>query len=260
MAGEEAARRTIEQALRRPVVLYDNGSRASMVDLVIGDADAPDVAVEVVAAVDPVFTETWNHGPARGPLRLDIRGDWTVIIDPTARLQRFRQQIEPLLQQLEARGLFHLRPDHFFSQDDDRLLDDLEALGIQHAWCYRVEGTGLVHMSLPGAGGAVDGAGSAIPEWIAAFLRDPRRADVLSKLDKSRAGEHHVFVPVTFAGAPWEIESYLTGDLEALPATAPDLPPEVTGVWIIHTFSFSRRGVRWDHNGWHFFNAPNESH
>ena len=128
MAGEEGARHTIERALNRPVALHDDGSQPGMYDLRIGPVDAPNMAIEVVAAVDPVFNETWNIGPGSGPMQLGIQGDWTVIIDPSTRLRTFRQQIEPQLQQLEARGILTLRPDHFVSREDDCLLDKLEAL------------------------------------------------------------------------------------------------------------------------------------
>jgi hypothetical protein len=36
-------------------------------------ADAPEVAVECVGAVDKTYTETWNIGPAKGPLQVRVR-------------------------------------------------------------------------------------------------------------------------------------------------------------------------------------------
>ena len=60
----------------------------------------------------------------------------------------------------------------------------------------------------------------------------------------TEAQERWVFVPVALGGAPWSVESYLTGEFEYLPATGPNLPPPVTGIWV--TFTFGKHGVRWD--------------
>ncbi len=78
MAGEEWARRIVEKELRRSVVVNDDGSRDGMYDLRIGPADAPELAVECVGAVDPIRAETWSEGPSKGPLELALRGDWII--------------------------------------------------------------------------------------------------------------------------------------------------------------------------------------
>jgi hypothetical protein len=254
------AQHIVTRALNRPVELHDTNKLPGMFDLRIGPVDAPDMAIEVVGAVDSVYTETWNHGPARGPLQLDIRGDWMVIITPNTRLRTFRQEIEPLLQQLEARSLYTLRPAHFLSQEEEDLLDDLWTRGIQHAWCYRMEGSGFVHMTLPGSGGVVDEAGAALPMWISEFLRAPQRADVLEKLGRSGAPHREVFIIATLRGTPWPVEGYLTGSLDQLPIAVPDLPDPITGVWIVSSFPCSGRGVRWDDDGWHIFSVGSVAH
>jgi hypothetical protein len=116
-----------------------------------------------------------------------------------------------------------------------------------------VQGTGKVSLTMPGNGGAVDEYGMAVPGWVGVFLRDPDRQDVLSKLERSGAPERHAFLIVTLIGAPWAVESYLTGSLEHLPAQAPDLPAPVTGVWIV--LGMGQRGLRWDGNIWKFFDS-----
>ena len=78
---------------------------------------------------------------------------------------------------------------------------------------------------MTGHGGAVDTHGGAMAKWVGEFLRDPKQEDVLRKLQQSGAPERHAFVLVSLAGAPWSVESYLTGEFEHLPADAPDLPP-----------------------------------
>jgi hypothetical protein len=65
MASEEWARRIVQKALNRAVHLHDDNSQPSMYDLRIGPADAPEVAIECVGAVNRTYTETWNVGPAK---------------------------------------------------------------------------------------------------------------------------------------------------------------------------------------------------
>lgn len=256
MAGEELAKRILQKELRRTVTINDNGSEDGMYDLRIGPPDAPEVAIECVGAVDPIFTETWNVGPARGPLELSISGDWTIEIAVNARVNIIRQRVERLLRELEARGIYNVYVDYRLKRHDLALFNELELLRITHAYCYRPQGTGKVHLGMPGIGGAVDNKGGALPGWVGEFLRDHACKDVLSKLQRSGATDRYAFLLVNFAGAPWAVESYLTGELDQFPSEAPDLPPSVTQVWVVS--GFGRRGVRWDGSAWRAFDACGE--
>lgn len=256
MAGEELARRIVEKELKRPVVINDDGSAPGMYDLRVGPADAPEVAIECVGAVDQTYTETWNVGPARGPLRLSIKGDWIVEIAPTARVKAVKKGIEPLLQEIEGRGLDKVYVDYRLEWQDAELFRKFDSLNITHALCYSQQGSGKVHLTMPGTGGAVDEHGRSLPGWVGEFLRDPSRQDVLGKLQRSGAPERHAFLIVTLMGAPWEVESYLTGGLDHLPSEAPDLPPPVTGIWIIP--GAGGKGIRWDGNVWQVFEVRGE--
>lgn len=256
MAGEEWARRVVEKELKRTVVINDNGTAPGMYDLRVGLADAPEIAIECVGAVDPIFTETWNIGPARGPLELSLTGDWTVVIAVNAQVKAIKQCIEQLLQELENQGIQNVYVDHLLEWNDVALFKELESLNITHVYCHRPQGTGKVVFGMPGIGGAVDEQGSTVPEWVGEFLRDSARQDVISKLQLSGAPDRHAFLIVTFAGAPWSVESYLTGELNHLPIQAPDLPLPVTGVWVV--YGMSRRGLRWDGDAWQLFEACGE--
>lgn len=253
MAGEEWARQVIEKELKQTVVINDDNSAPGMYDLRIGPVDAPEIAIECTGAVDPAFTETWNIGPARGPMKLSITGDWNVVITPKTRIKTIKRDLEPILQELEHRGIENVHVDHRLKWRERTLFDDLQLLGITHAHCFRLQGSGKVHLGMPGIGGAVDNYGRAVPEWVSEFLRDSVRQDVLFKLQRSGAPDCHAFLFVTFAGAPWAVESYLTGELDHLPTQAPDLPPPVTEVWIVSGMSW--RGLRWDGNSWRLFDA-----
>ena len=224
MAGEEWARRIVEKELKRNVVINDDGSRPGMYDLRIGAADAPEIAIECVGAVDPIRTETWNVGPAKGPVELEIMSDWSIALAPGAKVKAIRQRVELLLRELEGRGLRDARVGHVLKWHDAALFEELESLGVTHASCYRLPGTGKVYFGMEGIGGAVDSWGAAVPEWAGEFLRDPVCRDVFCKLQRSGATDRHVIVLVSFAGAPWPVESYSMGEHDELPAEAPDLP------------------------------------
>jgi hypothetical protein len=254
---ERWAQQIIEKELNRLVVVHDDGSQPSMYDLLIGAVEAPDVAIECVRAVDSVFTKTWNAGPAKGPLRPKVKGDWIIGIARETRIGKIQQRIEFILQKLEEGNVHNVRVGHLLKRDDSGFLEELVCLDIRYVRCFRMPGTGLVYMIPEGVGGGVDTTGNALPQWIEEFLRDPKQEDVLFKLRHTGAQERWVFVPVTHRGAPWPLESYLTGELDCLPATEPSLPSPVTGIWVASTFG--THGVRWDSAGWRSFRIREES-
>ena len=101
-AEEEWARCIVEKELGRTVLINDDGSAPGMYDLRIGLPNIPEVAIECVGAVDPIFTETWNIGPAKGPLSPAVEGDWIVEIADTARVNAFRKNVEVFLKNWRA--------------------------------------------------------------------------------------------------------------------------------------------------------------
>lgn len=146
MAGEEWAQRIVEKQLRRSVVVNDDGSRPGMYDLRIGPADTPELAVECVGAVDPTRTETWNVGPSKGPLELALRGDWIIMLTPSARIKAIKKRLEPPLRELEDRGLRRFSVDRMLRWRDTTLFEELESLGVVSGSCFRLPGTGKVSL------------------------------------------------------------------------------------------------------------------
>ena len=258
MAGEEWARRIVEKELRRSVVVNDDNSRDGMYDLCIGPADAPELAVECVGAIDQTRTETWNVGPSKGPLELSLLGDWIITITPSARIKAIKKRLEPLLQELEDRGLHDTPVNRALNWRDPAVGEELDSLNITHANCYRLPGTGKVSFAMTGTGGAVDSQGTTVPEWVGEFLREPDQEDVLRKLQRSEAEERHAFIFVALGGATWPVEYYFnfTEGLDQLPTEAPDLPQPVTGVWIVG--QFGQKGLRWNGSAWSRFEARGE--
>jgi hypothetical protein len=202
MAGENWARSIVEQELRLKTVIHDDGTADGMYDLRIGPTNAPTYAIECFQAVDSAFTEIWNIGPVRGPLKLSLENNWIVEVSTKARLKTFKQNIEATLQELERRGIYNVLVDHHLKWRDVELFKNFLSLKINHALCYEMPCSGKVELGLPGIGGAVDQRGAAVPDWISGLLRDPKYRDVLDKLERSGAANKHAFVFVGFAEAP----------------------------------------------------------
>jgi len=252
MTVEERARIIIERELRREVVLHDDGSEPGMYDLRVGERDTPEIAIECVGAVDPEWTETWNVGPARGAWRLDLSGDWRVVLRLGARVKKVRHRIQAVLRGFEDRGVRGFVPVDFrLKRAHPDLAQELLDLEIDSINRYRVLGKGDVSLGLTGTGGPVDRHGLAVPSWIVSFLGATERKDVLAKLRRSGAGECHVYVPVAPLGVPWAVESYLSTDTARLPSETPMLPSPISRVWI----TYGVTGLRWDGQSWGFFDA-----
>jgi hypothetical protein len=250
MAGEEWPRRIVQKALNRAVYLHDDNSQPSMYDLRIGPADAAEVAIECVGAVNRMYTETWNVGPAKGSFTVPVAGNWTVEISPEARVKRVKQRLPQLLLELERRGISGISHHHWLSPADELILDEMDSIGIVHASRYSADYSGKVYLTMPGTGGGVDDKGTGLPKWLGDFLRNPDQADVLSKLQRSGATDCHAFVIASFQGVPWNVESYLTGSLTTVPSDPPDLPSPITEAWVVG--GFGDKGLHWNGNAWRF--------
>jgi hypothetical protein len=179
-----------------------------------------------------------------------VVGDWTVEILATARIKGVKKRIEPLLRELEAQEISAVMVDHLLEWQNPRLFRLCEALSVTYASRDRRHGRGLLTLGMPGRGGAVDQEGTAVPQWLADFLRDPARADVLAKLQGSGAAARHVFVIVGLCGTPWPVESYLMSDFTFLPPAPADLPQPVTAAWV---GMLDKKILHWNGRGWELF-------
>ncbi len=256
---EEWARRIISLELGVEVLHHDHGTEPSMYDLRVGAVAAPQRAIEVVGAVDQVWTQTWNTGPARLVLDLDLAGDWMISVKPGANFKRIQKELPGVLSDLEGRGIQALSVNSSLRVRDSALDEQLNTLGIDYLSSYRLNGNGKVTFHMIGPGGAVDSEGREVPKWVGDFLSDPARADVLRKLAAVEAPHREAFIAVTLEGAPWSVTSYLTGISAQellLPPEPPVLPGPVTDVWLVATLSFKDSlGVRWDGRAWSPFRS-----
>ena len=162
MAGEEWARRIVEKELRQTVVVNDDNSSTSMYDLRIGPADAPELAVECVGAVDQTRAETRSVGQSKGQLELALRDDRVIMHTPSARIKAIKKRLGPLLRKLEDRGLRRFSLHRVPWGQDESLFEELESLGVEYGWCVRLPGTGKVRLKMTETGGGVHSKDTAV--------------------------------------------------------------------------------------------------
>ncbi len=86
-------------------------------------------------------------------------------------------------------------------------------------------------------------------------MLEPHQSDVLGKLARSGAPERHAFILVPgFSLAPFGVVDMLwRAEDDVVPTMSPDLPDEVTHVWLMAFWSIGS-GLRWSPaRGWERF-------
>lgn len=256
---EEWARQMIEVELGLSVRQYDDGSLNGMHDLTIAYPDRLFGAVEVTRAMDGSVAALWKLLDRSVDGRWivpELAGGWTVSLHPTARWKRLRDELPRLLASLEAMRRRSL--DTEYDDPSDVHVRCANALGVvradQNDTSYAGSIYPVVELGSDRSGGVVAPAADAPAEWIGRFLREPQQADVLSKLARSGASSRHAFVVVAGLGEPtFQVFDPLTRTDVQTPTAPPDLPVEVTHVWLTTTWN-GGRGLRWDPlAGWLWF-------
>ena len=104
--------------------------------------------------------------------------------------------------------------------------------------------------------GFVSPTGDPIAAWVGPFLRD-ERPDVEAKLGRSGAHERHAFVLIPgFTTAPFAVSELLMRREAALPLLSPQLPREVTHVWVVGMW-YGAAGCMWSpESGWASIRTP----
>lgn len=253
ITAEDRAKKIIANELGEKVEVHDDGSESGMYDLRIGPKSAPKYAIECVGAVDPVATETWNIGPAKGPIKVNSSGDWIVSIDKSTSIKSLKLDISNVIGRCESLGLTEYTPvDWQLMRFNAELFNALDDLGITSFHMYREVGNSNAHLTMDGGGGPINQSGDDLVDWVSEFLSSDDKTDVVKKLRDSNAKEKHAFIPIALGGAPWNVESYFLGDM-AVPNSSPALPEPITGVWVV----FNGRGVRYVGSQWHVFSCKN---
>jgi hypothetical protein len=253
----------MEAHLGVPVVQHDDGSRPSMYDLRVEYGDGRTAAAEVTCELDPSVRELGKLLTARPGVWTvpGLRGGWLVGLLPSARAKRLFAELPGLLVSLEAAGVRGL--DLMFDQDtDDPHVHAAHRLGVvgleQHPTDHPGSVYPMILMTGSRGGGLLVHAADATAEWIGPYIAE-ERADVLAKLARSDASERHAFVVIAGLSEPSfaVFDPLVRMDVE-LPSCPPDLPDEVTHVWVTTTWE-GGRGLAWSpSDGWSWFDRLSE--
>ncbi|WP_229076826.1 hypothetical protein [Actinoplanes sp. DH11] len=215
-------------------------------------------ALEVTAAVDPELLKFWKVLDGRGKRWIEpsIAGGWAVSVRPDASVKKLRAELPGFLGALEQVPPLYGRDILDTDPGFAKIADSLGVLGAHQAGT-NYPGSIYVMPELPTerTGGCVPQTGDALSTWIGEWTACPSRLDNLTKLARAAAVEHHLFVIVAgLAGtAPFEVNDILMRPGAPPPAVAPNLPDEVTHVWVMSTWS-GGRGFRWSPDaGWGTF-------
>lgn len=239
---ERWAAACMAEALGVEVVQHDDGTRDAMHDLDVLHPSGT-AAAEVSACADREAIEAWNAMNRDGFWQLEgLQQQWTVSVRPSVRVKVLRRELAGLLVQIESGG------------NARRLL---EPLGIRaHVTLNGRPGRVYLVLDLPHerTGGARPSVGDSVAEWAGVWLREPQQQDILRKLAAAGAAERHVFAWVaTLSEAPFAVQSVLMESTPPLPTVPPNLPPEVTHLWIASMWS-SPAGLYWSPGqGWRWF-------
>jgi len=258
---EKVVAATITTTLGLRVEQYDNGLQPGMHDLNIIFVDGSLAAVEVTAAADPDSIELWKLVHGRGERRTvkDLQGGWMLTLEPTARAKRLRTELPAFLGELESQGVTEIPSQRRRLEVPESIEGRARDLGIIRGNQSGTNFAGSIYFTIEQpcdrAGGVVDSTGSAVPGWVRDFLLDPHRSDVLGKLARSGASERHAFILVPgLTSAPFGVVDMLWRDEDdVVPTSSPDLPDQVTHVWLM-AFSTVGSGLRWSpDSGWERF-------
>lgn len=232
-----------------------------MHDLWIRDEQKPPAAVEITAAADFESMKLWKLVNSGDRWIVDgLAGGWALWLVPSAARAKWRvKQFPAFLAELEAEGVrsVDVEPEHTSLGTWGRRAHDL---GIANAFQGDTTFPGSVYMSLDSplerSAGVVSPTGDPIAAWVGPFLRD-ERPDVVAKLGRSGAPERHAFVLVPgFTTAPFAVTELLMRPRVALPLAKPDLPAEVTHVWVVGMW-YGVEGCFWSPDeGWSAASTP----
>ncbi len=260
LRGEEQwVAAVIGATLGLEVEQYDDGSQPGMHDLNIKGPDGA-AAVEVTAAADSDSIQLWKlvNGKDERWIVPALAGGWMLFLEPTARAKLLLKELPAFLGELESQGVRTIGRQRRREEAAGSVEARARQLGIVSGSQSGTEYPGSIYFSVQRSpeltGGMVDETGAAVPGWVRDFLLDPHQADVLGKLARSGADERHAFILLPgFTTAPFGVVDMLLREDGVVPLQAPDLPGEVTHVWLA-SFWTRGSGLRWSlEGGWQRF-------
>ena len=201
-------------------------------------ADGRVSAVEVTSSVDEagerINAAILNKRKGGASIKTKLcKKDWFIHPVSGANINKIRREADEYLSTIEASGVEKF----FFLNDDDPSVERIYAeLGIASGSVFpHFKDPGQIWIALPITGGAVNA-----DTVIEAAKREALKVDNRRKLQTSGAVERHLVVYVYITSHPW----CALMDFEP-PATLPQLPTEITDIWVFSETRSEKEYVVW---------------
>lgn len=180
-------------------------------------------------------------------------GSGGVTFDRAAKLRRLTDQLPLWLAELERAGLifeWHADYKELVAIDSPIVAQLTEAGAI--ALVSRSVSTGeqvAIRLSVEGTEGYEEDGWHRFLDAVATMTWSPQFDDCRAKLSATATSERHLFIGTSYT-SPWAINCWLSSDRSAVPDQVPDLPEEISHLWLWGPL-FSGRVLAWfPDRGW----------
>lgn len=224
--AETTAKTLIETMFRGSRMDYRVDQSHSNYDFDWHHPDGRISAMEVTSSVDARNENTLAaiRNPRKGGsviIGTHCKHAWYIRPLPTGNINAIRQRVDRLLAEVERAGYDHLFcPSDLFSSD---AIKSICESGIDFGSVVTWGDPGSIRIGPPSTGNAV-----CVDDLLGAVRTEAYKADNRRKLNAATMEERHLFVYVDPSNVlPW------CGLVDfSPPFTLPDIPPEITHVWV----------------------------
>ncbi|GAA3638163.1 hypothetical protein GCM10022223_66380 [Kineosporia mesophila] len=252
---EFVAGRVVARATGARVWIWDDNSQPKMPDLRIQYPHAPELDGygEVVMAVNADHAALDRKLAGGGSLRREssLQWGWFLTLSPKIRLDRDWKAIVASLAELERQGFdspTFLPIDPETGSVELLALLDLGVTEIASAASNQAL-SGIVELFTPPWGGKVAPDWEGFQSWLANFLTSNTVANKREKLAATGTPQRHLFVGISSA-MPWAVLHALDYPSIGLPLFVPQLPDELTHLWLMGLPAPSRCISWWPDRFW----------
>ncbi|MGH3754813.1 MAG: hypothetical protein ACRDRP_19360 [Pseudonocardiaceae bacterium] len=234
---EQQAARVIARLTGEHVILQDDNSRPSMVDIRIERPGLHNGYAEVVFDVNPDYAALQAGVRQRQVMTApSLNRTWFVTVGPAARLRDLHCELTGILESLESAGEFLKTAtfDQDLANHANKFVRTLAGKGVVRLLSGKLRSGehGTIQMGPVGIGGLAQLDWTMFDGWLTEFLASDRLRDVRKKLAATGSPELHVFIGLSFT-TPWPVYHALYDDYrDSLPPLDPTLPPEITHLWL----------------------------
>jgi hypothetical protein len=223
---ETVSKRVVEAILPGARLDYRSVQSHGECDFDLRFDDGSTAPLEVTASVDQLLAETVaavlskKKGGSTFPA-IKCKSSWVLFPARGASINQIREKADDYLARLEGDGVERF----FWLERGPQSVDDIRRdLGVWGASVIASGASPTIRIGLPGGGGAVDSS-----DAVEAGEREAWKPDNRRKLGAAKTNESHFVVYIDpMTGLPW---TALT-EFEP-PSTPPNLPAEITTLWLI---------------------------